>query len=228
MAAGRIGISSDSRSSASGARERADRRRGPHAAIIVEAERGQLLEPDDRRGELGEPSLGEVERPWALLAFACDFGKGWVPSFWIAPFVAGGNSGAGTESDSFLLAVLCGGAAVCGHVWPIYLRFRGGKGVATGCGSLLAIDPVIFLGGGVVWLITLALTRFVGLASVLMGVTFPLVAWWRLDAQPYDIEVVCGASALTLLVFLRHRANMRRMLAGTESKVGSRSKGKQA
>ena len=107
----------------------------------------------------------------------------------------------------------------CAGTWPLYLGFRGGKGVATGCGALVGIDWVLFVAGGVVWLVTLALGRMVGLASLAMGVAFPVCAWLR-RGERYGDEVVLGAIALALLVFVRHRANMARMLAGTEPRIG--------
>ena len=116
-----------------------------------------------------------------------------------------------------LLAVLCGAAAACGHCWPIYLGFRGGKGVATTAGAMLGLDWMVFLGGGVIWLISTALFRMVGLSSLVMGLAFTLLAWIRYDRGEYGIEVVFGAGALCLLIFIRHRANIGRMLAGKES-----------
>jgi len=169
-------------------------------------------------GNIGATNVGRaLGRPYALLAFALDFFKGWLPGFWVLA----------VRPESHLVAVLCGGAAVCGHVWPIYLRFRGGKGVATGCGALVGVDPVIFLLGGLVWPATLLVTRFVGLSSMLMGLSFPLIAWWRVRAGgvAYGFEVVWGAAALALLIFVRHRANMKRMLAGTEPRVGRDPRG---
>ena len=118
------------------------------------------------------------------------------------------------------LAVACGAAAVLGHCFPLYLRFQGGKGVATGCGALVALDVRIFLAGAVVWLATAALTRFAGLASILMGVAFPVAAWFLAgDARP---ELTWGAGLLTVLILLRHRSNISRMLAGTEPRMGAK------
>ena len=95
-------------------------------------------------GNIGATNVGRaLGRPWALVAFALDFLKGYVPA-WLAPGFA---TQAGSVGPS-TLAVLCAGAAVCGHVWPLYLGFKGGKGVATACGGMVAIDPVVFLGGG--------------------------------------------------------------------------------
>ena len=63
--------------------------------------------------------------------------------------------------------------AVFGHCFPVYLGFRGGKGVATGCGAIVALDPLVFVAGGLVWLAVLGASRFVSLASIGMGIAFP-------------------------------------------------------
>lgn len=157
-------------------------------------------------------------RPLGLVAFFLDFAKGLVPALLFAPW-------AGPAPEELLsLRILCGAAAVCGHVWPVYLGFRGGKAVATGCGALIAIDPWIFVGGGIAWLVAMGLFRMAGLASMVMGLTFPLVAWWRASRGTYGHEVVWGTLALFLLILVRHRSNMARMLAGTEPRVGRGNK----
>lgn len=168
-------------------------------------------------GNIGATNAMRVlGKPLGLLAFLLDFAKGLVPVLVFAPALARSSA---AEID---LAVLCGGAAACGHVWPVFLRFRGGKAVATGCGALIGLDPVVFLVGGGVWLVTLAATRYAGLASMAMGLAFPLAAWWRAATGAGPWSVVAGASALTLLILVRHRSNMARMLAGTEPKIGSK------
>jgi glycerol-3-phosphate acyltransferase PlsY len=166
-------------------------------------------------GNIGATNVGRaLGRPWAIAAFVLDFAKGWAPAVLLPMLVPG-------EVD-WALRVGCGVAAVCGHVWPIYLGFRGGKGVATLCGAVVAIDPVVFLGGGVVWLITLGTTRYVGLASMMMGLSFPFLAAWRLQGCEYAQEAIWGMALLSALVFIRHRANIGRMLSGTEPKAGRR------
>ena len=168
-------------------------------------------------GNVGATNVGRaVGRPWALVAFFLDFAKGWVPAFVLAPLAA-------DPARVSTVAVLASGAAVAGHVWPVFLRFRGGKGVATGCGGVVALDPVVFLLGGLAWLVTLGLTRFVSLSSMMMGLAFPLAAAWRMGGQSYGVEVVLGVAALTALVFVRHRANMGRIWKGTEPRIGKRS-----
>ncbi len=159
-------------------------------------------------GNIGATNVARaLGRPFGFLAFACDFGKGWLPAWY---FVSHPNG------DGYLAAVLCGAAAVCGHVWPIFLKFKGGKAVATGCGALFAIDPILFLAGGAAWLVSLFLFRYFGLASLFMGAVFPIAAYVRMTRGVYGVEVVLGAIALTVLIFLRHRSNIARMLSGNE------------
>jgi glycerol-3-phosphate acyltransferase PlsY len=173
---------------------------------------------------IGSKSIGATNamralgKPLGVLAFLLDCGKGFVPVFFVAPWL---DAEGGTAFD--WLRVLCGAAAVCGHVWPIYLRFRGGKAVATGCGAIVAIDPWIFVIAGLAWLATLALTRYVGLASMVMGVAWPIVALVRAPDQDYGGEVAIATGVLALLILWRHRANIGRMLAGTEPKAGKRT-----
>ncbi len=158
--------------------------------------------------EFGSGNIGSTNamrvlgKPLGVVAFALDFGKGFAPAALL---------GAGHIEWQ----VICGAAAVCGHVWPVYLRFKGGKAVATGCGAILAIDPVICLGAGLAWLALLLLCGYVSVASLAMGFAFPLMAWWR--GQP--LPVILGTSALTLLILIRHRSNMKNLMAGTESRA---------
>jgi len=185
----------------------------PFGLVLVRATRGIDLR------QVGSGNIGATNamraagRPVGLAVFALDFLKGLAPVLLAAPAAGGGLS-------PRELQVACGTAAVVGHCFPLYLRFRGGKGVATGCGALLAIDWRIFLAGGAVWIATLAATRFTGLASILMGFAFVATAWvlWRERAP----EVVVGAGLLTLLILVRHRTNIARMLAGTEPKAFAR------
>jgi glycerol-3-phosphate acyltransferase PlsY len=168
-------------------------------------------------GNIGATNaMRAVGRPLGLVAFALDLGKAYAPVAWLAPALARG------ADAELALGVACGGAAVCGHVWPVYLRFKGGKAVATGCGAVAALDPLVFLSGGVVWLAALGITRFVGLASILMCAAFPVAAAarWSDGAYPHGGgALVVGLVLLALLVVVRHRANIRRMWAGTEPRA---------
>jgi len=171
--------------------------------------------------EFGSGNIGTsnavraMGRRWGFVVFLLDFLKGLLPVLACYKLVA--------DQELHLLQVLTGTAAVLGHCYPIYLGFRGGKGVATGCGAIVAINPFIFVSGGVVWLITRFTTRYAGLASIMMGLTFPFAAWafdWYTGrARP---ELLVGSTLLTILILVRHRSNMMRMLKGTEPRIGEK------
>ncbi len=114
------------------------------------------------------------------------------------------------------LAITCSAAAVMGHVWPIWHRFRGGKGAATLIGTLAVLAPWLVLPVLLVWGLVLVLSGYVGLATMTAGLSAPLfVGFMRLpDEQP--LFIYCTALALFLL--FTHRSNIQRMRAGTESR----------
>ncbi len=122
----------------------------------------------------------------------------------------------GQPSD---LAVCAAVAAVVGHVFPVWLGFRGGKGVATAFGVFLALIPVVILAAiGVFALVALA-TRFVSLASILAAATLPIFAILLApDRSPVYLGGICF---IALLVIAKHHANIARLLAGSESRFGS-------
>ncbi len=115
------------------------------------------------------------------------------------------------------LALLAGAAAFFGHLFPVWLRFRGGKGVATFLGVALGLSLLcgaIFAGA---WLVVLALTRYSSLAGMTAAIVAPVVAAW---SNRFDLALVFIVFAL--LVLWRHRGNLERLLAGTEPRVGDR------
>jgi len=116
------------------------------------------------------------------------------------------------------LAALC---AVLGHMYPVWLRFRGGKGVATGFGVFLVAAPWAALAAISVFFIVLILSRYVSLASILGAASFPIFAWYLVvGARP--AEFIAVQSAVALLIIVKHHQNIRRLLAGTESRFGTR------
>jgi len=116
------------------------------------------------------------------------------------------------------MAVLAGGGAVVGHLFPIWLKFRGGKGVATGLGVLLAAAPLAGLATCATWLAVAVVFRYSSLAALISFVISPLYGW--LDAGPQMAQL---AAFIAILVMLRHHANIRRLLKGTEPKIGGRN-----
>ena len=113
--------------------------------------------------------------------------------------------------------VFAGGiASVVGHAFPVWLRFRGGKSVATGFGVLIAASPVVGLAAGAVWLAVAALLRISSAAGLVSFTAAPLLAW-ALHAEPTVLALALCTGAL---IWLRHRGNIERLLAGTEPRIG--------
>jgi glycerol-3-phosphate acyltransferase PlsY len=171
--------------------------------------------------EVGSGNIGAtntaraVGREWGVFVGACDALKGLLPVWLLAGTLF-------SEHESRLaIQIFTGVAAVLGHCWSIFLRLGGGKGVATACGVILALDWRVFLIGGLVWLAVLAATRFVGLASMTMVATFAVASWL---VRPDDALLSAGAALLTGVVILRHRANLKRMFSGSEPKLGSKKR----
>lgn len=111
--------------------------------------------------------------------------------------------------------VLAAGAAVAGHVWPVWLRFRGGKGVATGGGVVIALVPLAAAVLFPVWIIAIALTRYISVGSITCAVIFTPLAWAFDASWP---TLVFGGAASTAVLW-KHRGNVSRLLAGTELRV---------
>jgi glycerol-3-phosphate acyltransferase PlsY len=182
-------------------------------------------------GNVGATNVGRVMgRRWGALVLALDVGKGVMCTAGASVLLqqAGDNStGAGpAPGDLVLLGVgLC---CVIGNVAPVYLRFKGGKGVATSLGVILGIYPYLTwpgLAALVVWVVVVKVSRYVSLGSIAAACTLPaafvaisLVMGWPLG-EHYPL---LGLSvAMALMVLVRHRGNIGRLLAGTENKIGN-------
>jgi glycerol-3-phosphate acyltransferase PlsY len=113
------------------------------------------------------------------------------------------------------LAVLAALGAFLGHLFPVWLRFKGGKGVATYIGLLIAFAWQAALAFGVVWLLVAALTRYSSLAGLLASVASVLFLWWEGYLQEAELFAL-----LTALIWAKHHHNIRQLIAGTESKIG--------
>jgi glycerol-3-phosphate acyltransferase PlsY len=111
--------------------------------------------------------------------------------------------------------------AVIGHVFPVWLKFRGGKGVATGLGSFVPIAPKAVLIAVAIFLIVVAISRRVSLGSIIAVALFPLLAW--VIRQFYISPIAVVLMAITsLLIVAKHHENIRRLLAGTENRLGAK------
>jgi glycerol-3-phosphate acyltransferase PlsY len=152
----------------------------------------------------------------ALATLLLDALKGWLPVFLIQHFGADWGMGAGT-------AAVAGLAAFLGHLYPVFFGFQGGKGVATAAGALVGIAPMLGLATGATWLIIALFFRYSSLASIVAA--FFASAYYLIGGEiawPLDLTVLLALVSMSLLLIWRHRENIRRLAAGTESRLGSK------
>lgn len=149
---------------------------------------------------------------FAAATVLIDVGKGWIAAGWLPSFEIPGVAADPAVSRDWL-AVCCAAAAVCGHIWPQFFGFRGGKGGATLLGTFIALAPVLVTIAIATWLVVTMLTGFVGLATSAAAAAMP-VAVRLLGLEPAPLFAYTVAMAL--LVAWAHRGNFARIRAGTE------------
>ena len=145
----------------------------------------------------------------ALLTLLGDAGKGWAAVL-VARLLGVDDEG---------LAVV-GLAAFLGHVFPVWLRFRGGKGVATAAGVLIALDWRVGLAVIASWLAIAVVTRYSSLAAIVAAVCAPAATWLMLGTGPFFV----GTIVMSVVLVLRHQANIGKLLRGEESRIGEKKK----
>lgn len=166
-------------------------------------------------GNLGATNAYRMLGPAAgATVVVVDVFKGFAPAWWFPHW---------DGQEAAWWAAVYGGAAVVGHVFSFWVRFRGGKGVATTAGVLGAIAPGALAAGFAVWFLVAATTRIVSLASIAAALALPVAAWLLPDAWllPEGGPVVRGFLAvMALFVVWAHRSNIRRLRDGTEDRMG--------
>ena len=186
-------------------------------AVIVSRAMGLS---DPRTYGSGNPGATNVLRsgskPAAIVTLLLDAAKGWLPVMLVKWFGPAWDLSEGTQA-------LAGIAAFLGHLYPVFFAFKGGKGVATAVGVLLAFQPLLALATLLTFAIIVFFTRYVSLASMVAAVFAPAyyligdgVAWTASGAKTLALI------AMGLLLIWRHRENIQRLLAGTESKLGQK------
>jgi glycerol-3-phosphate acyltransferase PlsY len=169
-------------------------------------------------GNIGATNVLRSGGKWLGAAtFLLDMLKG-CSAVWLGALLGGLLLHGWPLRDAEALAALC---AVLGHVFPVWLNFRGGKGVATGFGVFLAATPWAALAAISVFFVVLAISRYVSLASILGSASFPAFAYFmvRGDRPRFFIAVEI---AVALILIVKHHQNIRRLIAGTESRFGAR------
>jgi len=167
--------------------------------------------PDPRTygsGNIGATNvLRSGSRMAALLTVVGDAGKGWAAVLVARAF----------DVDATDLAIV-GVAAFVGHCFPVWLRFRGGKGVATAGGVLIAFDWRVGLVTVAAWLLVAVATRYSSLGAIVAALVAPAAAWWLLGPGP----MLYAVAAMSLVLIARHHANIAKLARGQESRIGER------
>lgn len=163
-------------------------------------------------GNIGATNVfRSVGKPWGLLTFALDFLKGFFPACFFAKLF-------GLSDPQAVYGLIFGSCAILGHNFPIFLKFKGGKGVATSAGVVLAVAPLSVLLGLAGFALCVKLTGFVSLGSMLAATLIAASGWFFYSDQGFFLPL--SLTLLALLVFVRHRTNIERLLNGTEARVG--------
>jgi glycerol-3-phosphate acyltransferase PlsY len=187
----------------------------PFAVIVSRA----FALPDPRSYGSGNPGATNVLRTGkkaaAALTLLGDALKGWL-----AVFLAQRLAEAGTIDVTVAAAAV---AATLGHMYPVFLRLRGGKGVATTTGVLLALDAWLAAGTIATWLIIAFFFRYSSLAALVAAAFAPFFAFFLYGMGRFSWEGAIGVAVIAALIAWRHQSNIRNLIAGTEGRIGSGS-----
>ncbi len=174
---------------------------------------------------LGSKNIGAtnvyrtVGKPWGILAFACDFLKGFLPTLAAQKF---GNAD--------WLPLMVGILTVAGHMWTCFMKFKGGKGIATGFGMLVALTPVLVLVAFAVWVVVMLVSHYVSLGSIVAAAFLMVVVWlpwydWfgcgmlRSCRGYHDLPLCILVTVLCAFAIWKHKTNIIRLRAHAESKI---------
>ena len=206
----------------------------PFGFILVRLVRGEDIRKSGS-GNIGATNVSRRSPRLGILTLILDALKGLVPvllaRMWATHHWQGPASITGLPEQvnfakmlahsamqrTYILASLAAFMAIVGHVFPIWLKFRGGKGVATGLGAWISLAPHGVLAMVIIFAVTVAFFRYISLGSIIAAAMFPLVTWFLRDYHqtPAILWFIAASSAL---IILKHQKNIRRLLTGTESK----------
>jgi len=188
----------------------------PFGFLLVKIFRDQDIR-DYGSGNIGATNVARSgAKALGALTLLLDTAKGFA-AVMLARFVAHHT----LESRSALLLAIAAVLALAGHVFPIWLRFRGGKGVATGLGISLALTPWAALAAVGVFLAVFLISRYVSLSSMFAAVALPFLAFFLY--RDLDILILGASAVASLVIIVKHHENIHRLLTGTENKFGVKS-----
>ncbi len=193
----------------------------PFSVIVSKAVKGI----DIREHGSGNAGFTNVVRilgiRWGVLVFIGDLVKGYIPTVYFSQIRWDAIS-----IDPVAIALLAGSFAVIGHIWPVYIGFKGGKGVLTIAGMMLGLAPLVTSICLLLFVIIFAVSRYVSLGSMPAGLLFPIIIvspkyYLNEEISPFllSFSIICG-----LLIVFTHRANIKRLLNGTENQFKRSSK----
>ncbi|NCD32554.1 MAG: glycerol-3-phosphate 1-O-acyltransferase [Spartobacteria bacterium] len=160
-----------------------------------------------------------VGKGWGIATFVCDLLKGYLPVVVFPYIVYVVTHGAYDDRHTSELALTCGFCAIAGHNWSMFLKFRGGKGVATGAGVLLGVAPYSLGIGLISWIALLLISRYVSVASIGAALAVAISVCWRFFfSQAIPIAVLVVVLLLCVLIIVRHKKNIVRLLKGEENR----------
>jgi len=194
----------------------------PFGYILVRIFRGE----DVRRsgsGNIGATNVARKSPALGVLTLVLDALKGAL-SVWLTSRTLQLAYPGSIDVDPYPFLCTAAVFAVVGHMFPVWLRFRGGKGVATSLGAFALLAPYEILGSIAVFLLVVLVSRYVSLASIAAAVSFPLITWYSFRGTRYDNSLlrILPMFIVACLVIAKHHTNIRRLLAGTENRLGTK------
>lgn len=180
---------------------------------------------DIRKQGSGNTGAANVARvigvPWGILVGVIDVFKGFAPVFWLGPYAA---NPPGSMLGLVDARLILGAVAIVGHLFPIFAGFKGGKGVLTGMGVMIALMPLEVAIAVAVWAIVFAVSRTVSIGSLTAAIALLIVIFARrfLFHVPIPNSLVIAALLLVIMIFWTHRSNIRRIAEGREARFGKK------
>ncbi len=172
-------------------------------------------------GNIGATNVFRIlGKPAGIFVLTVDALKGFLACFFVGPLAYRLLVGP-LEHDSAtheFLKITGGFLAILGHNYTCWLKFKGGKGIATSAGAMLGLLPLALAASLGAWLIGLAISRYVSVASILAAFILPFSAWW----SGYSQRMIAVAAIVGALAIYKHRANIQRLLNGTENRIGKK------
>jgi len=197
----------------------------PFGYLLVRLFRGEDVRQSGS-GNIGATNVARTgAKGLAIATLVLDALKGYIAVahvFFFAGHHPPGMPDWGAHSV-YILAALAGFFAIVGHLFPVWLRFKGGKGVATAAGAFLGIAPAAVGVSLLLFTAIVAVTRYVSLGSMVGAAVFPFAAWW-LNPETRHPSVFVFMAASSLLIIIRHKDNIRRLMAGNENRFGGGKK----